>query len=109
MSRDRNEEAEVKGGSGVGTDGGAEGRLVGMLDAALLGDVDVELTALLGRGRMTLGQLASLKDGEVVPLDTAINGLVELSLNGRNVARGELVSVGDSFGVRITEILVVKP
>jgi flagellar motor switch protein FliN/FliY len=53
-------------------------------------------------------RLASLETGEVVALDTPLNGVVELSLNGKLVARGEIVAVGDKFGVRISEILTRK-
>lgn len=85
-----------------------EQRLIQLLDPELLGDVSVELDALLGKGSMSLSRLASLKDGTVVGLDLPLNGQVDLALNGRIVARGELVAVGDNFGVRITEVLARK-
>ena len=52
---------------------------------------------------MRLNRLA-LRLGTVVPLDATLNQSVELRLNGVAVARGELVAVGDSFAVRLTEI-----
>jgi flagellar motor switch protein FliN/FliY len=83
-------------------------RLIAMLDPEVLGNVGVELAATLGRGSLTMHRLASLETGEVVALDTPLNGVVELSLNGKLVARGEIVAVGDKFGVRISEILTRK-
>jgi flagellar motor switch protein FliN len=83
-------------------------RLIAMLDPEVLGNVSVELTATLGSGKMTMHRLASLATGEVLSLDTPINGTVELSLNGIAIARGEIVAVGDQFGVRITDILARK-
>lgn len=53
-------------------------------------------------------RLANLARDDIIALDTPLNGMVELSLNGLTVARGELVAVGDQFGVRISEILVRK-
>lgn len=82
--------------------------VLALLDPQMLGTIPVELTATLGQGRLTMQRLANLSPGEVVPLDTPLNGMVDLSLNGRPIARGEIVSVEDRFGVRITEILVRK-
>ena len=82
---------------------------ISLLDPELLGDVVVELSATLGQGTLSLAELANLKDGTVIELDAPLNGHVDLSLNGRLVARGELVSVGDNFGVRITDVLARKP
>lgn len=89
--------------------GDHEKRLIQLLDPEVLGEVTVELDALLGRGTLTLAQLAALQDGAVVELDLPLNGMVDLSLAGRIVARGELVAVGDNFGVRISEVFARKP
>lgn len=75
------------------------------LDAEIFRDVDVSLTAILGRGGLTVRTLLDLEEGSVVDLDTPLDGTIVLSLNDRPVARGELVAVGDHFGVRITEII----
>jgi flagellar motor switch protein FliN/FliY len=77
-----------------------------MLDPAVLGGLTIELAAQLGRGTMTIDDLARLGSGEVVRLDTPLNGVVDLTLNGTLVARGEIVAVDDQFGVRVTEIFV---
>ena len=75
------------------------------VDLSVFSDVEVELTATLGRGSMTVGGLSALEEGDAIALDTPLNGMVDLSLNSRIVARGEIVAVGDQFGVRITEII----
>jgi flagellar motor switch protein FliN/FliY len=49
--------------------------------------------------------LFSLKDGSVVELQRMVDDPVDVLLNGRVVARGQLVASGDQFGVRVTEIL----
>ncbi len=70
----------------------------------LIDSVAVELDAMLGKARMTIGALTALNPGAVVPLDAALNRQVELRLGEVTVARGELVAVDDRFGVRLTEI-----
>lgn len=74
------------------------------IDPKVIDAVGVTLEAYLGEARMTVADLTALKDDSVVPLDAALNQAVELRLNGIAVARGELVAVGDSFAVRLTEI-----
>lgn len=74
------------------------------LNTKLIDAVEVTLDGFLGRARLTVGELAALKEGGVISLDAALNTPVELRLNGVAVARGELVTVGDKFAVRLTEI-----
>lgn len=83
-------------------------KIIATLDPEILGNVPIELEARIGRGSMTMSAFAQLKRDEIIPLDTPINGVIDLTLNGLLVARGEIVSVDDQFGVRITEILTRK-
>jgi flagellar motor switch protein FliN len=71
---------------------------------ALVNAVDVELETYLGKTRMSIGEVKALGEGAIVRLDSALNALVELRLNGSTIALGELVAVGDKFGVRITAL-----
>ena len=75
------------------------------IDEKVIAAVEVVLEARLGSARMTVSELMQLGEGDCVTLDAALNQDVELRLNGSAVARGELVAVGDRFGVRILEIL----
>ncbi len=77
------------------------------IDKELLRGVEVSLDALLGRGRMTAEALMGLARGSVIALDSSLADHVELYLNDALIARGEIVAVGDNFGVRITEIAPV--
>lgn len=76
----------------------------GGLSSQLLDSVSVRLEAYLGGSPMTVGELTALKEGAVVPLDAPLNQSVELRLNGVAVAKGELVSVGDRFAVRLIDV-----
>ena len=74
------------------------------IDSAIFKDVQVALTARLGRADLSVQELLALKSGSVVKLDLKINEPIELRLQDSLVARGEIVAVGDHFGVRIIEV-----
>jgi flagellar motor switch protein FliN/FliY len=65
----------------------------------------MELTVELGRTRMTVRELLGLSPGAVVELDRAAGSPADLLVNGRLIARGEVVVVDEDFAVRITEIV----
>jgi flagellar motor switch protein FliN/FliY len=74
------------------------------IDASIIDNVDVTLESFLGQTTLTIAELHALQPGATLELSTPLNGLVELRLNGKTVACGELVAVGENFGVRITAI-----
>ena len=71
-------------------------------------DVPVRLTAELGSCQMTMHELLDLELGSVVQLDKPANANVDVYVNQKLVARGEVVVAEDNFGIRIKEI-VAKP
>jgi flagellar motor switch protein FliN/FliY len=73
-------------------------------DLGRLWDVTVELSVEVGRTRMTLGQALALGPGSVVALSRSAREPVDLLVNGKQVARGEVVVIDDDFGLRITEV-----
>lgn len=70
----------------------------------LLAGVRISLEARLGDAPMTVEDLMGLKTGAVVALETGLADHVDLYLNDALVARGEIVVVGNKYGVRITEL-----
>lgn len=76
--------------------------LDGRLD--LIGDVKVRLRALLGQGEISVAELFAIRDGSVLPLECGVHPLVDIELDQKTIARGELVVVGDTLGVRVTEV-----
>ncbi len=76
-----------------------------MLGIGPLLDVPVHVRAVLGRAVMDVGTLKQLQRGAVVELDRRIGELVDVYVNDRLVARGELVLVDDQLGVSMTEIV----
>ena len=71
----------------------------------MLHGVDMELTVELGRTRMAVRDLLALAPGDVLELDRAAGSPADLLVNGRLIARGEVVVVDEDFGLRITQIL----
>ena len=71
----------------------------------LLKDVDVRLTVELGRTEMKLKDVLSLTEESVVMLDRLTDELLDVMVNGKLIARGEVVEQGDRFGLRIVEML----
>jgi flagellar motor switch protein FliN len=92
------------GGGGVARRGGSDmGPMRGGLD--MLHDVEMEVSAELGRTRMSVRELLSLNPGAIVELDRAAGSPADLLVNGRLIARGEVVVIDENFGIRITEIV----
>lgn len=68
-------------------------------------DVPVQISAVLGRSTMQVSQLLKLGRGAVVELDRKIGEAIDIYVNNRLVARGEVVVVEDKLGVTMTEIV----
>ncbi len=71
----------------------------------LLLDIPLEVTVELGRVRMLIKEVVDLGPGSIVELDAVVGDPVDVMVNGRLVARGEVVVLGDNFGVRVSEIM----
>ena len=71
----------------------------------MLHGVDMELTVELGRTRMAVRDLLALAPGDVLELDRAAGSPADLLVNGRLIARGEVVVVDEDFGLRVTQII----
>jgi flagellar motor switch protein FliN len=75
------------------------------IDLGLLGDVPLLVTAELGRTTMHMRELLSLAPGSIVELDRLAGSPIDVLVNGKTVARGEVVVVDEEFGIRIVEIV----
>jgi len=71
----------------------------------LLRGVEMQASAELGRARMTINELLSLRTGAVIELDRAAGDPADLFVNGRLIARGEVVVVDENYALRITQIV----
>src|SRR5262245_202893 len=68
-------------------------------------DVPVQVSAVLGRARMEVGDLLKLGPGTVLELDRKVGEAIDIYVNNRLVARGEVVLVEEKLGVTMTEII----
>lgn len=84
-----------------------KGDALGNLD--LLLDVKMPLIVELGRSRMLIRDILELGPGSVIELDKAAGEPVDLLVNGRLIARGEVVVIDENFGLRITELADSAP
>ena len=82
--------------SAVTSDGADLGRVI---------DVPVELSVEIGRTTMTIGETLSLAPGSIVSLNRLAGEPVDLLVNGKVIAQGEVVVIDEEFGMRITDIV----
>ncbi len=71
----------------------------------LMRDVQLDMTIELGRTHMQLDELLKLKQGAVVPLDKLAGDPADIYVNGRLVARGEVLVLNDNFCIRVAELI----
>jgi flagellar motor switch protein FliN/FliY len=71
----------------------------------MLYDVDMTLTAEIGRTTLPVRQVLDLTPGTVLELDRAAGAAADVMVNGRLIARGEVVVVDEAYGIRVTEIV----
>ena len=84
-------------------DGVVTPRTAGDLEAVF--DVPVKVSAVLGQARMQVADLLKLTNGTVLELDRKVGEAIDIYVNNRLVARGEVVLVEDRLGVTMTEII----
>ena len=72
---------------------------------SMLAGIEVEVTVRLGSTQRSIRDILSLGAGSVLQLDTLAGETVDILINGRMVAKGEVVVVGESYGVRIVDLV----
>ncbi|EUJ10330.1 flagellar motor switch/type III secretory pathway protein [Methylophilaceae bacterium 11] len=75
------------------------------VDYSAVSDVKVHLEAFIGTASITIQELFDLELGSTVSLNESVDSLILLKLDGKSVAQGTLVVVGDTFGIKITDIV----
>ena len=87
----------------LASDTDAQNRTAADLEAVF--DVPVKVSAVLGRAHMDVGELLKLGPGAVLELDRKVGEAIDIYVNDRLVARGEVVLVEEKLGVTMTEII----
>jgi flagellar motor switch protein FliN/FliY len=91
--------------SALAADGDLDSLARSAADLEAVFDVPVQVSAVLGRARMDVGALLKLGPGAVLELDRKVGEAIDIYVNNRLVARGEVVLVEDKLGVTMTEII----
>jgi len=109
MAQEKENATPAAGGEGAAEqaqfeelkEGGDKGRN----DISFLLDIPLELSVKLGRSRMLIKELLSLSQGSVIELDKLAGEPMDVLVNDKLVAKGEVVVVNEKFGIRLTDIL----
>ena len=98
-------ELDANGGGGLATENEDERREKFAADLAPVFDVPVSVQAVIGRTTMEVAELMHLGPGSILELDRRVGEAIDIYVNSRLVARGEIVVVDDRLGVTMTEII----
>jgi flagellar motor switch protein FliN/FliY len=82
--------------------------LLGGRNYRLLADIPLRLSVEVGSTSLKLAELMDLNEGSVVELDRQANELLDILVNGTLVARGEVVTVGGKFGIRVVDVVATE-
>ena len=77
----------------------------GIENLKVLENIDVELTVEVGRTEITIRELLRLNEGSVVELERLAGDPLDILINNTKIAKGEVVMIGERFGVRFGEIV----
>jgi flagellar motor switch protein FliN/FliY len=89
----------------AGSDDARNGVASALPSSFVLADVEMGVTAELGRCQMSVRELLSITPGAVIDLDRTAGSPVDVLVNGTLIARGEVVVIDEEFGIRISEIV----
>jgi flagellar motor switch protein FliN len=88
---------------------GSSGPGVQTGDLSLVLDVPVEAAVEIGRTTMTIRETLAIAPGSIIALNRLAGEPVDLLVNGKRIARGEVVAIDEEFGLRVTEVLSQRP
>jgi flagellar motor switch protein FliN/FliY len=88
---------------------GPVGAAAGRMGMQAIEDVELDVRIELGRAELLIEDVLKLREGSVVPLDKLAGDPVDILVNGRLIARGEVLVLNDNFCVRVAEILDADP
>ena len=97
-------ENENAGQPASGVEETSNGRVTSADKLNMLQSIEVQLAVEVGRAKMTIKDLLLLNEGSVIELDRMAGDPLEIIVNGASIAKGEIVMVGDKFGIRFVDI-----
>ena len=97
-----NEAAEVK------SDNSEKNDRTGLENLRVLENIDVKLTVEVGGAEIKLRELLRINEGSVIELERLAGDPLDILANGTIIAKGEVVMIGERFGIRFTEVVDPK-
>ncbi len=76
------------------------------IEQKMLGNIPIKATVELGQVEMTLKEMTELSDGSIIELDRLAGEPLDLKVGGQLIAQGEVVAIDDSYGLRITNVVM---
>lgn len=104
-AQNQDSDDDEEDGGGGGDSGGMAAHIAGELDIDFLLDVQLNIQVEIGRTQIRIEELLELDQGSIVELQSAIGEPLDIRVNEKLVARGEIVVINDKFAVRITDII----
>jgi flagellar motor switch protein FliN/FliY len=83
-----------------------EGEKGERIESRLMGDIPVQVTVELGATELSLKEILDLSEGSIIELNRLAGEPLDLKVGGQLVAQGEVVAVDDSYGLRITNVVM---
>ena len=96
------------GDAGIYSPSARSGKNGSGVDLDFLLDISLNVTAEIGRAKMPINELLQLNQGSIISLDKQVGESIDVLVNGRLMARGEVVMVNEMFAIRLTEIIGPK-
>tara|TARA_B100000886_G_C20405172_1_gene484419 strand:- start:1199 stop:1567 length:369 start_codon:yes stop_codon:yes gene_type:complete len=116
MAEEKNKEAvaeekKVEGTNetnGVSSDNTEKEERSGLENLRVLENIDVKLTVEVGGAEIKLRELLRINEGSVIELERLAGDPLDILANGTIIAKGEVVMIGERFGIRFTEVVDPK-
>ena len=99
------EAAEAQAPSAESAPAGAKSDRIGAENLRVLENIDVNLTVVVGNAEIKIRDLLRLSEGSGIELDRLAGDHLDILVNGTIIARGEIVMVGERFGIRFSEVV----
>ena len=116
MAEEKNKEAveeenkveEANKPEEVNSDNAEKGERTGLENLKVLENIDVKLTVEVGGAEIKLRELLRINEGSVIELERLAGDPLDILANGTIIAKGEVVMIGERFGIRFTEVVDPK-
>ena len=105
---EENKVEEANKSEEVNSDNVEKNQRTGLENLKVLENIDVKLTVEVGGAEIKLRELLRINEGSVVELERLAGDPLDILVNGTKIAKGEVVMIGERFGIRFTEVVDAK-